>query len=178
MKSDIIIIDNRGKGFEDALKETKKVAEYTGLDHQDSLRLQLITEEMLSLIRLVTGEVQASFWLERDGKQYTLSLTTKTVMDKEKRELLIASSSSQKNEAAGSFLGKLRNLFEKAMTADAPGGDDLPEDVLDDLANHTIECSDEEWDGYEQSTLKKLADVIKIGIRGDYVEMNVIKTFA
>jgi len=47
-----------------------------------------------------------------------------------------------------------------------------------DLANHVVECTDAEWDGYEQSTLRRLADTIKIGIRGNNVEMTVIKNFA
>ncbi len=67
MKSDIILIDNQGNGFIDALEETKKVASYTGLEEKKTTRLQLMTEEMLSLARSVTGEMQASFWIENVG---------------------------------------------------------------------------------------------------------------
>ncbi len=177
MISDTIFIDNQGNGFEAAIEETKKVAVYTELNHQNSLRLQLCTEEMLSLVRSVTGEMQASFWIEREGPQYTLHLSTKTVMDSEKRAWLLSTATSRKNEAANSFLGKLRDMFEEAIVADVDHSEDFPSDVVDDLANHTIACTDPEWDGYEQSTLRKLADVIKIGIRGGLVEMTVYKTF-
>ena len=61
MRSDIIQIDNRGGGFEDAVNETRKAAEYSDIDAKQSVQLQLITEEMLSLARSVTGEMQASF---------------------------------------------------------------------------------------------------------------------
>ena len=57
MKSDVILIDNKGGGFSEALKETQKVAEYQGLDAKESIRLQLFTEEMLSMVRSVTGEM-------------------------------------------------------------------------------------------------------------------------
>lgn len=178
MKSDIIMIDNQGHGYDEAILETKKVCDYTGLDPKDSVRLQLCAEELLSMARCVTGEMKASFWIERDKARYELHLATETAMDKEKRDLLIAASSSRKNEAAGSFLGKLRDMFENTMAGAPDRSDSVPDDALDDLANHTIECTDAEWDGYEQSTLRRLADTIKIGIRGGKVEMTVIKTFA
>jgi hypothetical protein len=178
MKSDVVIIDNQGHGYNEALLETKKTCEYTGLNAKDSIRLQLCTEELLSMARSITGEMKASFWIEYEQKQYELHLSTETVMDKEKRDLLIAASTSRKNEAANSFLGKLRDMFESAMAGSPDRGDELPEDAMDDLANHVVECTDEEWDGYEQSTLRHLADTIKIGIVGGKVDMTVIKSFA
>ena len=61
---------------------------------ESPLRLQLFAEEMLNLVRTVTGDMKASFWIERDGNRFDLLLLTNTVMNKKKRELLIASSSS------------------------------------------------------------------------------------
>lgn len=178
MKSNVINIDNQGNGFGDTIEETRKVASYEELNHKDSLHLQLCAEEMLSLVRSVTGEMKASFWIETEGKTFCLHMSTQTVLDKEERAQLLASSTSGKNEAAKSFLGHLRDVFEQAMTAEADHSSDLPEEVLDDLANHIIECTDPEWDEYEQSTLKKLANTIKIGIRGGKVNMTVITSFA
>ena len=178
MKSNVIMIDNRGNGFEKAIEEARKVAVYEALSHKDSLHLQLCAEEMLSLVRSVTGELNASFWLETEGNVFCLHMSTRTVLDREKRAQLLASSTSGKNEAAKSFLGQLRDMFEQAMTAEPNYNNDLPDDVLDDLANHTIECTSPEWDEYEQSTLRKLAKTIKIGIRGNAVDMTVITSFA
>ena len=178
MKSDVIKIDNAGKGFEKAIAETKKVAEYRGMSGKDVLHLELMTEEMLSLVRSVTGEMQASFWIETEGAQFDLHLTTKTVMDKEKREQLISSASSRKNEAAKTFLGYLRNAFEEAMVAEADRSyDGIPKEALDDLVNPPIDIGDSEWDGYERSVLARMADNIKVGIRGGLVDMTVTKTF-
>ena len=181
MKSNVIVIDNQGSGFDKAVKESKKVATYEGLNRKNSLHLQLCAEEMLSLVRSVTGELQASFWIETEGPEFNLHLSTQTKMDAEKRQKLLGAATSGQNEAAGSFLGFLRNAFESAMAVNVDHSDeleDLPSDVLDDFANHTIECTDAEWDGYEQSTLRRLADCIKIGIRGDMVDMTVSKRFA
>ncbi|MBQ7656930.1 MAG: hypothetical protein IJI53_09785 [Clostridia bacterium] len=176
MKSDVIVIDNAGKGFENAVTETRKAAAYHGLSGKDALHLELMAEETLSLVRSVTGEMQASFWIEAEGPRYDLHLTTKTVMDKEKRALLISAASSRKNEAAKTFLGSLRDAFEKAMAADTDHwGNDLPIEVLNDLPNHPIQ--DQDWDGYERSVLRKVADNVKISIRGGVVDMTVSKDF-
>ncbi len=176
MRSDIIQIDNHGNGFDRAVEETRRVARYQGLDQKQSLRLQLCTEEMLSLARSVTGELNASFFLECEGKNVDLHMTTKTVMDKEKRYNLLSSSSSKKNEAAGSFIGKLRDAFEQAMLSDVDHTYyELPDEVAKDVSGHLID--DPEWDRYEQSTLRRLADDVKIGIRGGVVDMTVTKRF-
>ena len=177
MKSDVIMIDNQGNGFRDAVEQTRKTAAFRGLSGKESLHLQLITEEMLSLARSVTGEMKASFWIEGEGNQFDLHLTTETVMDKEKRSLLISSATSRKNEAAKGFLGKLRDAFEEAMTADAVHlSDALPQDLLADIPSSGFE--EPEWDGYEKSVLKRLADQVKIGIRGGVVDMTVSKKIA
>ncbi len=177
MKSDVILIDNQGNGFSEAVQQTKKVAEYRGISPKETMRLQLMAEEMLSMARSVTGEMQASFWIESEGHEFELHMTTKTVMDKEKRYLLLSSSTSRKNEAANSFLGRLRDAFEEAMTADADHEYfDLPVELQADLSGRSIE--NPEWDRYEQSVLLRLADNVKIGIRGGEVHMTVIKTFA
>ena len=177
MKSDVILIDNQGNGFKQAVEETKKVASYTSLESRQTVRLQLMTEEMLSLARSVTGEMKASFWIENEGTKYDLHMTTKTVMDKEKRFLLLSSASSRKNEAAKTFLGLLRDKFEEAMTMEADHSEEeIPWDLVDDLANHPIDIPD--WDGYERSVLQSLADTVKIGIRGGQVEITVSKNFA
>jgi len=177
MKSDVIKIDNQGNGFHDALDQTQKVAQFRGMNYKDTLHLQLMTEEMLSLARSVTGEMQASFWIEGEGPHFELHMTTNTVMDKEKRSLLISAATSRKNEAAKGFLGKLRDAFEQAMVADAVHANmDLPQDILADLPHGTL--GDMEWDGYERSVLRRLADDVKISIRGGEVDMAVSKNFA
>ena len=167
MRSDIINIDNCGNGYQDALDQTAKAAQFRDLSRKEALRLRICAEEMLSLARSVTGELQARFWLESEGKKFDLHLSTKTVMDREKRENLIASATSRRNEAANSFLGKLRDAFEAAMVSEQDNS--IPEDVLDDLANHPIEIP--EWDEYEQSILRNAADTVKIAIRGGFVDM-------
>ena len=103
-----------------------------------------------------------------------LHMTTKVVLDKEKRAELISSSTSRKNEAAKTFLGRIRDRFEEAMTAD-PSFESVSSDVLADLPGSSI--GEAEWDGYERSILRKMADEVKIGIHKGEVEITVCKRF-
>ena len=176
MKSDIIHIDNQGVGFEAALAQTGKVAQFRELGEKEALRLRICAEEMLGLARSVTGEMEADFWLENEGKRFDLHMSTKTVMDKEKRRQLLATASSRKNEAANSFLGKLRDKFEEAMAAEADHDyEEMPDDLGADVSYSYVD--DPEWDRYEQSILRRLADNVKISIRGGAVDMTVTKKF-
>ena len=169
MKSDVVVIDNQGGGFQDAVDETLRTAVFRGMNYKDTLHLQLITEEMLSLARSITGEMKASFWIEGEGKLFELHMSTETVLDREKRNMLISSATSRKNEAAKGFLGKLRDTFEQAMISDG-------EHCQEDLPGG--EPGDGEWDGYERSVLKRLADNVRISIRGTLVDMTVSKDFS
>jgi len=176
MKTEIIGIDNQGNGFQEAIDEVKKLAACQNLNAEEALQLEHITEETLSLIRSVTGELQASFWSEVEDKAFCLHVTTKTAMDKEKRGHLISSASSRKNEITNTFLGRLRDAIEQAIAADVVRQYDNPEADFSEYLNY--HPADPEWDGYEKSILKQLADNIKISIRGGLVEMTVSKDYA
>ena len=87
----------------------------------------------------------------------------------------MSSTSSLKNDAAKGLIGKLREKYQNAMlmSSDAPASD---------LAymNHDVFCYNREsteWDKYERSILRRVADEIRIGIRGGNVEMIVSKRF-
>ena len=174
MRSDIVSINNSGAGFQRVTEQAKKVAAYKGLGELETIQLQVLTEEMLSLVHSLTGIDKASFWIEFEGAQADLHMTTKAVLDKEKRAELIATSSSRKNEAAKTFLGGLRDRFEMAMAADVEHFEPSY-DLLNDLPQGVYEEPD--WDGYERSILRKLADDIKSGIQGDTVDITVSKRF-
>ena len=97
-------------------------------------------------------------------------------MDKEKRRLLIDSTTSRKNAAANSFISRLRDAFEEAMLSDTSTQlYELPADIQADLAGRDFQSP--EWDHYEQSVLFRLADDVSIGIRGGMVSMTVTKNF-
>ena len=96
------------------------------------------------------------------------------MLDKKKRAQLLEAATSRQNEAANSLLGKIRDAFERAMAAEE-SYDDIPYEVMPDIVGREI--ADTEWDEYECSILRRLADNVKVSIRGNVVDMTVSKNF-
>ena len=174
MRSDIIQVNNCGQGFEAATEQTKKVAAFKGLSEMETIQLQVLTEEMMSLILSVTGQIDAGFWIELEDGLAVLHLKTKTVLDKEKRAELIESASSRKNETTKTFLGRVRDWLEEALAAE-PDHESAPTNILDDLPQGVY--GEREWDEYERSILREMADEVKVGVQGGIAEITVSKRF-
>ena len=174
MKSDVITITNRGEGFEQARKEALKVSVYKDLNEKDTRHMLLFTEEMLSVAGIIDTDLDASFWIEGNGKDVELHMTTTTVLDAKTRAQLIGAATSRKNEAAKSFLGKIRDAFEQAMASEY-SSNEPPYEIQADIQGRDIQ--DPEWDEYECSILRRLADDVKVSIRGNVVDMTVSKKF-
>ena len=174
MKSYVVQVDNHDKGFHEAIAEAKNLAHNCGLDERHTLELQLMMEEMLSLVRSVTGQMDGDIWIECENGLFELHLVTERILDQEMRREIISASTSNQNEAANSFLGRLRDALEQAMASAVTRSSDSSEEVPSDFAWHE---EDAEWDRYEDSVLRQLADEVKIDIRGTKVHMTVLKRF-
>ena len=156
-KSARIDIDNRGYHFSDALEESEKISRLTGISRKNAIRLRLITEEMLGMMRGITGQCKASFRILCDKERFELFLTARARLDEKKRSIL---KSSGRGDPA-SFQNKLRSAFEKALNMDS----DAEIDVLAEPGS------------FEQSMLYRLADSIKIDVYGGSVFITVVKDF-
>ena len=69
MVTDVIVVSTQGNRMETALEQAEKVAAYKGLAKRDELQLRLLTEEMMGLVRSITGKKEGRFWIEdQDGE--------------------------------------------------------------------------------------------------------------
>ena len=101
MITDKIVVSSKGNQMESALRQAEKVAAYKELGEKQTMHLRLLTEEMMGMMRSITGETRGVFWIEDDGDDtYQLHLKVDTRMDSEKRDQLLAASTSGKNESA------------------------------------------------------------------------------
>ena len=175
MKSNLIIIDSQSRSFVRALEETEKVAAYLGLSVKDATMQTLMMEEVLGLARSVIGDTQAQFWIETEGQEIDLCLTTEAVLSKEMRYKLIHSTTSQKNEAAKGIFGKLRDSLEQSLAGSEAvyTEEALPTELIEDMPGFVV--TDPEWDGLERKLLRHMADNVKIAIRGKQVDITVSK---
>lgn len=196
MKSDNIRVSTSGEGVKEALAQTEAIAKVKGLSSQDCLKLTLLAEEMLGMLQGLTGELEAIYSIEEEDNSYQLHLTTDTEMYSQKRQRLIDASSDNRNDAAVGIMGKLRCLLESILEpkdantpkvsslgifgsmADPVGGGA----ALWSLSEYrdkvrAAEDAAEEWDELEKSIVANIAEDIRVGIKGNTVEMTISKKF-
>ena len=113
MKTDTIQISSSKAEIEKALQQAEKMAVYKELSKKGALHLRLLTEELMSLVRAIVGDVACEFWIEDQNGLYQLHLLASVVTDWDKRQELISASSSGKNEEAKGLIGKLKVFFSQ-----------------------------------------------------------------
>lgn len=198
MKTDKISVSSQGARMGAALEQADKVAAYKGLSMKDALHLRLLTEEMMGLMRSITGEREGIFWIEDEDGEYRLHLQVRTLLNSEEREQLLAVSSSGRNESAKGLMGRIRDFFDWGSDEDlATYTSPL---LLPDAFEYTsspsldwewsmaryenalstqIEQGDqnvrEAWDELEKSVVSHVADEVKVSIRSGTVEMIIYK---
>ena len=191
MKSDVIIVSSRGDKIEEALVQAEKVAAYKDLPRKSGLQLRLLTEEMMSMVRSITGEMNGEFWIEDKDGVYELHLRARTLIDDEQRKQLIAVSTEGRNEATRGLMGKIRGFFDVApgvpvfhglfMPGSAPAAESMVwsmadyREQLDQYRKNESEDAKEAWDELEKSVVAHAADEVKVSIKGRNVEMTIFR---
>ena len=191
MKTDVVMISSEGNNIEAALEEIDKVCAYKELSPKDAVTLRLLTEEVMAMMRAITGDVNGQFWIEDDEGVYELHLLVRTLVDDKVREQLLTASSSGKNEADRGFMGKIRSFFEPSNGAPLfsvgfiGGAPQMYENYtwsMDDYRDQLRQYKEmqdkaarEAWDELEKSVVARIADDVKVSIRGRNVEMTIIK---
>ena len=198
MKTDVITVSSRGKQMEKALEQADKVAAYKGLSAKDALHLRLLTEEMMGLMRSITGEKEGTFWIEDQDGEYQLHLKVRAMLTSEEREQLLAVSSSGRNESAKGLMGRIRDFFDwgsdedlatytsPLLLPDAFEYTSSPsldwewsmaryENALSTQMEQGDQKVREAWDELEKSVVSHVADEVKVSIRSGTVEMIIYK---
>ncbi len=199
MKTDVITVSSKGSRMEKALEQTEKVAAYKELPRKNALHLRLLTEEMMGMMRSITGETEGQFWIEDENGEYRLHLVVNTRMNSGKRDQLLSAATSGKNESARGLMGRLRDFFDRGaddaaftsplMLPEMFEGSSTPtldwewsmtryEEELNVRLQRDDETAREAWDELEKSVVARVADDVKVSIRGGVVEMIISKKFA
>ena len=203
MKTESIKISSTGTGRDKALVLTEKTGAFAGLDHNNSLRLRLLSEELIGLMNSFTNELLGDFWLEAKNENIEIHLKTEIPMDLQTRKEIISVSTSGKNSAAKSFMGKIREMIEiatlpedpeiKAMTDQAMGLMTMGCQMGTHASNYSWAMSTyvasienesktkseakDALDDLERSIVANLADDVTVHIVGSAVEITIYKTF-
>ncbi len=205
METTRIRITTRGEGMNEALAATERLGLDSGLGHKENLRLRLLAEELIGLLRGIAGTVEAFYQAGEEERRFSLRLSADVILDQETRRQLIAASSSGKNAAARGFMGKLREMVafvllpksQSAATASdlalglismgSPMGFVSGEDAYSwSMSNYVSELKDkldeaeeakEAWDELEKSIVANLADEVSVNIVGNAVSITITKAF-
>jgi len=201
MRTDTILVSSSGDQMEKAFNEADKVSVYKDLSPKSRLHLRLLTEEMMGMMRSITGENEGSFWIEDQDGKFELHLRVQTQMNTTKREKLLSTSTTGKNESAKGIMGRIRDFFDRGADSDIAAYSSpliLPSmmerassSTLDwewsmvqyanELAPH-VESKEkdaiEAWDEMEKSVVSHVADDVKVSIHNNIAELIIEKKMA
>ena len=205
MKTKDFLIKSAGIGVQDALAATEQLGRDSGLTQKENLRLRLLAEELLGMMRSITGEVEAQYHAEETDHRYTLCLASEVKMTQEVRKLLLSVSSRGKNAAAKGFMGKIRDMIGAALLPDENGLSFLSGFSLGLMSGAAVngpaaqqvsadaftwsmqkyktgidqdrDKNEEAWDELEKSIVASLADEVIVRIVGTRVEIEIQKAF-
>ena len=201
MKTDIITVTNKEESIKEALFFTEKFGNEVGLEKKGILHLRLLSEELMGILRGIAGDIETKYWIENDNKKVELHMKSEVKMSGAMREQFLAASSSGKNEATRSFVGKIRTMIADVLLS---AKENLPYAMMntasaahmgnfqsesasvwsmvsykDEVRKHTKDNKEakEAWDELEKSIVANLADDVKVKIIGNNVEIVVYKSF-
>ena len=194
MKSDIY---TEKHGMEPILAEAERIGAFCKLPPSASGKLRLLAEEMLSLTVRLFDDLKYEFFIENDGRVFTLHLSVNTLVSSEQKEKLISLSSRGENQATKGIFGKISGIFEGlllgsgeyaeiaascwdevGMTPYWGGMGMTPYFSLAVYQNEMPKTAKkEEWDGLEKSIIATLAKDMIIGVKNKKVEMIALIEF-
>lgn len=120
MKSSVVKINDEMSNIDEILTIAQNSSDYAGLDAKKSLRLRLLAEELVGMLKELSGNYDGEFWIEEEKQKFELvtQIYVNEEMDNKTKRSFIDVSSSKKNAAAKGIMGKIRDVVENMMYAE------------------------------------------------------------
>ena len=205
MVSDKFMVNSDAGRMAAARYVTENFAWQNKLDKRNTLRLNLLVEETLGMVKTMLDDFYGQLWFVLDGKTCEIHFEATADMNADKKEELLSMSSTGKNASARGFMAKLGEVISGALhgfgqTLDAYGQQTMRYGVVhaptmmptmdmtpiwtlsvyrNDLmqARGADEVADEALDDLEKSIVAQLADDVIVGVKGDRINLVITKTF-
>lgn len=191
MKSNVINVSKDQDNLNKILIETQKTAVYGELSSKQTLRMQLIAEELIGLLKELSGNFEGVFWVEKQDLdfKFVTQIVINENMDKQTKRKFINVSTDKKNASTKSVMGKIRNVVENML---------YPENAMfsSNFIAYQLETAvllndqwtlkrykdaerdnAEPWDELEKSIIANLADDVSVAVKGNKVEIIITKNF-
>ena len=197
MKTDIIKLSSDISSWEDALDETEKCGRYNNLGDTQVLKLRLLGEELMNLMKSIVGEFDGSYWIETKNNKFEVHVTADTQVSFLQREsLLDASKTSEEEQKKKGFFKTIINVWKDYVdTQSVILNDPIMQQRIEimglgidsgELAlkswslNRYVETlpdDQQEKDDLEQFIVKSLADDILVSAKKDRASLIAVRTF-
>ncbi len=202
--SDKFMVNSDAGRMAAARYATEDFAWQIKLDKRDALRLDLLVEETLGMVKNMLEDFYGQLWFTADGKACEIHFEATSDMDVEKRQELLSVSSTGKNVAHRGFMAKLGEVISGALhgfgrTMDAYGQETVKYGIVhspspmmgnadmmtvwtlqtyrDGLGQASDDDAEAALDELEKSIVAKLADDILVGVKGDRINLVIKKQF-
>ncbi len=202
--SDKFMVNSDAGRMAAARYATEDFAWQIKLDKRDALRLDLLVEETLGMVKNMLEDFYGQLWFTADGKACEIHFEATSDMDVEKRQELLSVSSTGKNTATRGFMAKLGEVISGALhgfgrTMDAYGQETVKYGIVhspspmmgnadmmtvwtlqtyrDGLGQASDDDAEAALDELEKSIVAKLADDILVGVKGDRINLVIKKQF-
>ena len=186
-----------------AMNEAECFIKNLNLDDKTALRVRLLTEEVLEMLKTMVGEFTGSFRVEVVNGEFRIHIDGTAEIDLDKEEELLSVSKTGENISVKGFTAKisqfikhhkeyLNNLFD-AM-GENPSIDYMHLGPMDGYISQTAlmwsmseykdylesgklaaEYAEEDLDELEKSIVASLADDVQVGVKDDDITITVIK---
>ena len=198
-------VDNAPRGVETARKLAEDYAERASLGAKESLRLCLLVEEILGMLRGMSDGFEGQLWLEGDSRECRVNLEADARLAPGRKRDLIAVSTEGRNAMPRGFMARIGAMIQDLLdSADAYGAEGyLPPTMPEYMAFGTglmtgvvpsmrlwtlstarqklrddeTESAQAARDDLEQSIVAMLADDVTVGIHGRRVNLVIDKKF-
>ena len=205
MVSEKFMVNSDGGRIAAATFVGEEFARENALNRHDAMRLQLLTEETLGMVREMVDEFYGQIWFVGDSGRFEIHLEATARMDDDKKHDLMSVSRSGKNVAVKGFMGKLGELISNTLynfgrVVDEYGSETMQYGIITPPGietpsvygmtplwtlesyranlqeNHDSDAAaDAAWDELEKSIVANLADDVVVGVKGDCIELVIVK---
>lgn len=203
--SDKFMVNSDAGRMAAARYATENFAWQMKLDKRDTLRLDLLVEETLGMIKTMLDDFYGQIWFVGDDKRCEIHFEATANMDADKKQELLSVSSTGKNASAKGFMAKLGEVVSGALhgfgqtinaygqetiqygivhmpTTMSPSMDMMPIWTLSAYRDNLHQAignseADEAWDELEKSIVARLADDVVVGVKGDCIQLVITKAF-
>ena len=190
-------LDIESKAFEEA----DRVISELFITPKDALRLKLLFEEIIAMLKILAVEYRAEIWFEKHGQECSLKVAANANMNAPMKRELIDISSDKQNTAAVGIMGKIGDVIENGLLTycevmklnqESGGGsnfgmmgiygglDGVEPAVMWSLSDYKDNLDDEDenteeaTDELEKSIIANLAKDVHVGVKGDKIDMTIV----